>query len=414
MTAFPFGDVQPIKLYTDEFAADPHRYYEEMYRTKESLVPVELAPGIYATMAVRYRAALQILHDPERFPADPRQWQAKLLPSEPILAMLGYYPSTRFCDGPEHKRVRQPIKGAIDSVDPNRLHDEVEDVALSLIESFSERGSADLLYDYAFPLVFDVLNRLMGCPDDLAREIAAGMMLRFNAIGEESVQGANRAKAAFEQFAPAKRHHLGNDIASQIILHPNNLNDPELVGAFMSCYGAGIQPLVNLITNTACHIISDDRFGDGLVGGSMLLRDGLDEELFYDPSMRAFCVRYPTTPVLFDEVWLPPHEPVLIGITAANNDPKIGGDRFGNRSHLSWGAGSHGCPATSTAYLIAQGAVEQLIDAVPEMELGGELKWRSGAFQRALDGLIVTFDPYAMPARMPPPSILPALHKTTT
>ncbi|WP_067899955.1 cytochrome P450 [Nocardia vaccinii] len=413
MTIFTAGVVPRIRMYTDEFAADPHRFYQEMYRTGESLLPVELAPGINATMAVRHPVALQILHDPDHFPADPRRWQQTIPPSEPILAMLGYYPSTRFCDGPEHQRVRQPVKLAIDAVDPNRLHDEVEHAALSLIESFSESGTADILYDYSFPLVFTVMNRLMGCPDDLAGEIADGMTLRFNAKGDESVRGANRAKTGFEEFAAAKRHHLGSDIASAMILHPHNLNDAELVGAFMSCYGAGIQPLVNLITNTICRTMLDDRFGGDLLGGSMLVRDGLDEELFWDPSMRAFCVRYPTTPTLFEGVWLPVDEPVLIGITACNNDPQIQGDRWGNRSHLSWGAGAHMCPATSIAYLIAQGAVEQLLDALPDMQLAGKPTWRSGSFQRALEGLRVTFPPYTMPPRTPPPPILlPAARRT--
>ena len=407
-TASAFPGIIRVKLYTDEFAADPHCYYQEMYDTGSSLVPVELAPGINATMAVRHRAALHILHDPDHFPADPRRWQKKIPPSEPILAMLSYYPSTRFCDGPEHKRVRQPIKMAIEGVNPNRLHDEVEDAALSLIESFSENGTADILYDYSFPLVFRVLNRLMGCPGDLAAEIAEGMTLRFNANGEESVRGANRAKRAFQQFAAAKRHHLGDDIASAMIRHPHSMDDKELVGAFMSCYGAGIQPLVNLITNTICRTMLDDQFGDGVLGGSMLVRDALDEELFYDPSMRAFCVRYPTTPTLYEDVWLPVNEPVLIGITACNNDPRIQGDRTGNRSHLSWGAGPHMCPATRIAYLIAQGAVDQLIDALPDMRPAGEPKWRSGSFQRALHRLQVTFPPYTMPPRTPPPPILRA------
>ena len=414
MTAFTFGGGVPrIKLYTDEFAADPNRHYQEMYSSGESLVPVELAPGINATMAVRYPAALKILHDPEHFPADPRRWQTTIPPTEPILAMLGYYPSTRFCDGPEHQRVRQPIKAALESVDPNRLHAEVEDAALSLIESFSETGEADLLYDYSFPLVFTVLNRLMGCPDGLARDIADGMTLRFNAKGEESVRGANQAKTAFEQFAAAKRRRLGNDIASKIILHHHKLNDPELVGAFMSCYGAGIQPLVNLITNTLYRTMADDRFGGGVLSGSMLVRDALDEELFYDPSMRAFCVRYPTTPTLFEGVWLLVNEPVLIGITACNNDPAIHGDRTGNRAHLAWGTGPHMCPATPIAYLIAQGAVEQFLDALPDIQPEGEPQWRSGSFQRALEGLRVTFPAYTMPPRTLPPPILSAVRTTT-
>jgi cytochrome P450 len=100
---------------------------------------------------------------------------------------------------------------------------------------------------------------------------------------------------------------------------------------------------------------------------------------------------YPRQPIMLDGVWLPAHQPVVVSIAGCNSDPEIaGGDRTGNRAHLAWGAGPHACPATALGYSIAQCAIDQLLDALPELELAvpaDELQWRPGPIQRALAAL---------------------------
>jgi hypothetical protein len=102
-------------------------------------------------------------------------------------------------------------------------------------------------------------------------------------------------------------------------------------------------------------------------------------------------------PASGDAIWLPAHQPVVISMAACNNDPAIRTeDQAGNRSHLAWGIGPHACPAQSPAYLIAQDAIDQLLDALPEMRLdltAGAPTWRPGPFHRALTALPVTFRP---------------------
>jgi cytochrome P450 len=86
----------------------------------------------------------------------------------------------------------------------------------------------------------------------------------------------------------------------------------------------------------------------------------------------------------------------VVSMAACNNDPAIsaGHDRRGNRAHLAWGAGPHACPAQPLAYNIAQDAIDQLLDALPDTRLAvpaGELTWRTGPFHRALAALPVAF-----------------------
>ncbi|MGV9546056.1 hypothetical protein ACWDSF_32475 [Nocardia beijingensis] len=57
-------------------------------------------------------------------------------------------------------------------------------------------------------------------------------------------------------------------------------------------------------------------------------------------------------------------------MSGSNNDPTISNGTYtDNRTHLAWSAGPHACPGRSLAYQIAQGAIDQLLDALPEMRL---------------------------------------------
>jgi cytochrome P450 len=164
-------------------------------------------------------------------------------------------------------------------------------------------------------------------------------------------------------------------------------------------YGTGIEFELNLIVNTLLLILTDERFGGSVLGGNLTSRDALDEVLFNDPPLANLLITYPRMPILLDDVWLPAHQPVVISMAACNNDPAIRTSELtGNRAHLAWGLGPHACPAQSLAYMVAEGAIDQLLDAIPEMRADfpdGEPVWRPGPFHRSLAGLPVTFPPQA-------------------
>ncbi|CAM3950026.1 cytochrome P450 [Nocardia ninae] len=390
-----------VRLHTAEFAADPHRAYADMRRKYGSLVPIELAPGVPATLVVGYQAALRILNDPEHFPADPRTWQQHIPDDSPVKPMMEWYPNALRNSGAAHARYRQAYTAAIDGIDLHALHSTVEKIAVPLINSFCEEGSADLVTQYAFPLVFEVLNQMVGCSAELGQRVATGMAALFDTVN--AAQGMQMLSEALLELIGLRRADPGDDVTSRLAHHPAGLDDTEMLCQLISFYGAGIEPQQNLIINTLLLMVTDDRFGGDVLGGSMSTRDALDEVLFNDPPMANFCTSYPRQPILIDNNWLPAHQPVLISLAGCNNDPEIrGGDRTGNRSHLAWAAGPHACPAKSVAYMVVQDAIDQLLDALPEMELAvgvDELTWRPGPFHRAVAALPVVF-PKSPPLNM--------------
>jgi cytochrome P450 len=387
------NDSERVALHSLEFAADPHRAYRDMRARYGSMAPVELAPGVPATLVLRYHTAVRILHDPQHFPADPRTWEANVPADCPVLPVLQWRPNALRSTGDAHERYRQANTASIDAVNLHVLHETVERIAVPLINTFCEVGSADLVSQYALPLAFEMVNAMLGCPPEIGQEVAAATAAVFDGVDAE--EGNRMLSTALLRLLELKRAEPGDDITTRLLRHPAGLDDMELIHQLVVLYGAGIEPLQNLIINTLVLILTDDRFGGNVLGGSLSTRDALDEVLFTDPPMANFSVTYPRQPILIDDVWLPAHQPVVISFAACNNDPEVSGrGHSGNRSHLAWGAGPHACPARSPAYLICQDAVDQLLDALPELRPAvpvHELTWRPGPFHRALTALPVVF-----------------------
>lgn len=380
-------------LGTPEFAADPHGAYEGMRRDHGAMVPIELSPGVPATLVINYRTALRILNDPEHFPADPRIWQETIPEDSPIRPMMQWYPNALRNSGAEHVRYRQAYVASIDGIDLHAVHSTVEAIAGPIIESLAGVGTADLVSQYALPLVFEALNQLVGCSADIGQRVATGMAALFDTVN--AAWGMQTLAEALLELIALRRAEPGDDVTSRMAHHAAALNDEEMLYQLVSFYGAGIEPMQNLIANTLLLMLTDDRFGGDVLGGSLSTRDALDEVLFNDPPMANFSISYPRQPTLVEDTWLPANQPVLISLAACNNDPEIaGGDRTGNRSHLAWSAGPHACPARSVAYLVAQTAIDQLLDALPELQLAvpkHEISWRPGPFHRAMVALPVDF-----------------------
>ncbi|WP_327118975.1 cytochrome P450 [Nocardia sp. NBC_01730] len=382
-----------VALDSSEFAADPHQAYRKMRHQYGSLVPVDLAVGVPATLVIGYDTARRILYDPEHFPADPGRWQQNVPADCPILPMLESRPNALRSAGQEHARYRRPNIAAIGAVDLHALHDTVEEIALALINTFCGRGSADLIGDYAFPLTFAVLNATLGCPPDIGQRLVGAFAAMFEGTDAGTVNWT--LMAALSDLITRKRAEPGDDITSRLLADPAALDDAELINQLLTMYAAGIEPLQNLIVNTLLLMLTDERFAGDILGGALTTRAALDHVLFADPPLANHCVTYPRQPILIDTVWLPADQPVLISISGCNNDPAISaGDYTDNRSHLAWSAGPHACPAQAAAYLIAQDAIDQLLDALPEMRLAcpaDELSWWPGPFHRAVAAPPVTF-----------------------
>ncbi|MGW1737327.1 cytochrome P450 [Nocardia sp. NPDC001965] len=389
-------------MWADDFANNQQRAYADMRSRHPSLAQVEISPGVPATLVIGYRTAVHIGNDAPHFPADPRTWERDIPDSCPVKSMMQYRPNALRSAGDEHRRYRAANVASIDRINLYNLHEEIEEIARRAVNQFCESGTADLVNQYAVPVTFAYLNRMVGCPADLGDRVKQGMVLMFE--GDPSGTGNTMFVNALSDLVRLKYEEPGDDVTTRLIRHEADLSPEELVHQLVTIYGAGIEPLANLIGNTLLLIMRDDRFhGDS----ALTTTDALNELLFKDPPLANFLITYPPQPILIDGVWLPAHQPVVTSLSACNNDPEIAGEFTDNRSHLAWGTGPHTCPAQQVAYEVAKNAIDQLLDMLPEVRLArsaDDLDYRTGPFHRSLAELPVVFEPSPRFASVPAPA----------
>ncbi|TYB46799.1 cytochrome P450 [Actinomadura chibensis] len=389
-----------IPMYGPEFTRDPVRVYD-LAREHGELAPVELAPGVPATLVVGYDAALEIMRDPGRFPRGSAVWEEEVGPDCPVLPILMARPNALATNGPVHARFRSAIVDSLSRVHPAELRRYVETSADALIDEFAGDGKADLIDQYTRPLPLLVLSDMLGCPRDLADRYERGMAGIIEGADPEA--SLAMLSEAVQELVALRKADPGRDVTSWMIRHPAALDDDETANQIGMLFASGTEPLNSLVANGLRLLLSDDRFFGGLSGGTLPVQDALDEVLWTDPPISNCGPTFPRRDTEFRGHRLPAHQPVIIGYTAANTDPsRASGDRTGNRAHLAFGGGPHTCPAKGHSRLIAAVAIERLLDRVPEMELAvpvEELEWRPGPFHRALTALPVRFPPIPDPGR---------------
>ncbi|MFI7664804.1 cytochrome P450 [Nocardia sp. NPDC049526] len=403
----PIENVGPgdrYALHTPEFAQDPHQAYRHMRKTYGSLVPIWLAPGVEATLVIGYELAVNILGDHEHFPADPRTWERAVPANCPILPMVGWRPNALRSSGETHSFYRAANQAALDGIDQLGLREQVIQTAEPLINTFCGIGTADVISDYLLPLVFSLVNKMLGCPDDIGEQVRVAMAAMFESTDTAHVN--EMLGRALGQLIAMKRTQPGNDITTRLLTHQPPLSDEEMVNQVITLYGAGIEPTVNLIANTLLMMLTDDRFVCGATGFGAPTIDAINDILVYDPPMANYCLSFPPQPINKGGVWLPANKPVVISMAACNNDPAVNNGEF---LHADWGlafsTGNHACPkpARIAVIQIACTAIGYLFDALPELTLARskeQLVWRPGPFHRALVELPVTF-PKSPPLPIP-------------
>ncbi|MFJ4777651.1 cytochrome P450 [Streptomyces sp. NPDC088762] len=382
-----------VPLHGPEFAADPQAYYSYL-RHFGPTAPVELAPGVEATLVTDYAAALQLLQDSGSFRKDARRWrdlaEGRISPDNPVVPVLAYRPNCMFSDGAAHLRLRQAVTDSMARVDVRRLSRSTEQVSDYLISQFGSRGSADLLGDYAKQLPLFVFNELFGCPADIGDRVVFGITGMFDGINAD--KAVEVLFGAVRELVALKRATPGDDVTSWLMQHQARLTDEEMVHQLALLLIAGNEPLRNLIGNTLHRLLTHDEYA--YKGG--LIDEAVDDTLWENPPMQNLAAHYPASDLELAGQKLRAGDLVLVSFAAANTGPALTAARQSgsNRAHLAWSAGPHACPSKDPARQITVTAIENLLNRLPDVELAvpeDSLTWRPGPFNRGLVTLPARF-----------------------
>ncbi|MCP3803386.1 cytochrome P450 [Allokutzneria sp. A3M-2-11 16] len=384
-------------LYGPSFTAAPEQTYDHLRASFGDSAPVELAPGVRATLTLSYRAALEVLRHPHAFRRDPRPWQYTVPQTSSVLGTMSYRPNAMFSDGAEHRRLRSAITEALKAVDQEVLSREITTVADGLIGHIAHRGSADLVNEYALPLLMIVFTRMFGSSDALAQRVMLGVQRLFD--GDDPEGAARALDSVLAELLDYKRRTPGDDVVTRLLASHGQLSEEELRQTVLLLMGTGSEPVANLLTAALVELLTNPALSEGLTGGTVAIRSAIHEILWRRPPVSNYGISYPVRPYLLFGRMLPAGEPVVISFAAANADPAATNRDFthvGNRAHLAFSAGPHQCPVPQMGLLFATTAIQRVLEQLPGLTLScpvERLPWRASPFSRGLSELPVAFPP---------------------
>ncbi|MGS2591213.1 cytochrome P450 [Streptomyces hebeiensis] len=387
------GQNHRTPLYTGALSADSAGVYDRL-RKFGPAAPVELAPGVEASLVTDYAAALHVLQNPDMFPRDARRWRAlnegRVPADSPVRPMMEYLPGPLMADGAEHLRLRQAMTDSLARVDTHRLTRLVDRSTKFLISQFEAQGRVDLVGNYAQLVPLLVFNELFGCPGEIGDRVVYGISGMFD--GANADEAKHILIGALAELVQLKHSKPGDDITSWLLEHPAALTDEEMIPQLIQLMGAGMQPLADLIASALLVILRPDDQN----GGELLVEDAIDSVLWNNPPIANYAAHYPVQDVDLGGSKLDAGDPVLISFAAANSDPSLSTSRqtLSRRAHLAWGAGPHACPAKDPARLITARAIEILLNQLPDLELAvdqDKLVFTPGPFHVAVTELPARF-----------------------
>lgn len=390
-------------LYGPRFQTDPAQLYRELRAAHGPVAPVELVGGVPAWLVIGYRELQLVTGQPQLFGRDSSRWRLwESIPADwPLKPMMAPVPSLLYAEGEEHVRRSGAVTDALAGIDAYELRKHSEEIADRLIDGFAGRGEADLVAQYAHLMPLLVLCRVFGLDEERAPELVDAVLTMLDG-GAGAPAAAQRLLELMLEVVRTKAEFPGEDVASRMLAHPAGLDHEEVMRDLRVLLISGHQPSSYWISNALRLMLTDERFSASLAGGRRSIGQALNEALWEDTPVQIFAGRWATQDTQLGGQRIAAGDMLLLGFAGANGDPLVrqadGRPAEGNRAHLSYSHGEHGCPypAQEAAEVIATTAIEVLLDRLPDLRLAvaeHALVWRPSAWVRGLVALPVSFTP---------------------
>ncbi|MEC4576042.1 cytochrome P450 family protein [Streptomyces virginiae] len=408
----PSGGAAP-ELFTWEFATDPYPAYAWL-RENSPVHRTKLPSGVEAWLVTRYADARQALADQRlsknpAHHAEPAHAKGKTgIPGERKAELMTHLLNI---DPPDHTRLRRLVSKAFTPRRVAEFAPRVQALTDHLIDGFAERGEADLIHEFAFPLPIYAICEMLGVPREDQDDFRdwAGMMIRHGGGPRGGVaRSVKQMRTYLGELIHRKRDDLGDDLISDLIRasdHGDHLTEGEATAMAFILLFAGFETTVNLIGNGVHSLFMNpeqrERLQSSLAAGeSGLLATGVEELLRYDGPVELATWRFATEPLTLGGERVETGDPVLVVLAAADRDPERFADpdtldlSRADNQHLGYGHGIHYCLGAPLARLEGQTALATLLTRLPDLELSvppQDLRWRGGLIMRGLRTLPVRF-----------------------
>lgn len=365
----PACPYNPVPLYEWAMDQDLDIVYAHLRRYGGPVVAVEIAPEITAWLVLSHREVLEVIRNASLYSSDPRRWKAVthgLLPEgTPLLPLLGPRPAVSRVDGEEHTRHRRAMTAALGHIDPRQLGRLVRHLAHALVDAWPARGTADLMAQYARPLVWQVFAHLLGVSEGSVSTVDTLLGTLVNAV-PEAVPSEVELLNALRRLVAERAAAPGPDLSSWLA-QESSLTDDEIAHNLLVLALIGGESTIGWIGNAVRALLTQD--GPAPVTGAGGLVPRLAEHaLRTGAPVPNITGRWATADVILAGCPIRAGDLLIPCLAAANTDPELRDTPLSRtRAHLAWGTGSHGCPAKDAARLITETALEVLLNRLPDL-----------------------------------------------
>jgi pimeloyl-[acyl-carrier protein] synthase len=390
--------------------ADPYPFY----RTLRERAPVHWDGFMHTWVVTRYEDVLTVL---QRFSAnrtpDPEQMKALGLPSlGPVADVMAR--QMLFLDAPAHTRLRKLCSSAFTPRRVEAMEAQIEAIARDLIATIAERGTTDLIADFAEPFPAIVTAGLLGVPLEDHRQLKAWSADFAEMLGNfqhnpdrihRVIASVGEMTAYFREAIRSQHSNPRDGLIRSLMLAEvdgNKLSDDEVIANAIVTMVGGQETTTNLIGNGILTLLSQpDKLAE-MRGHPALLPSAVEELLrFESPSQHT--ARIATEDVVMGGRQIRKGEAVMAVMAAGNRDP----DRFPapdtldlrrtDNRHLAFGWAAHFCFGAPLARMEARIAFGALLTQLDGLALATDkLEWRTNSGLRGLKALPLRFTPKAV------------------
>jgi cytochrome P450 len=316
-----------------------------------------------------------------------------------------------FKDAPDHTRLRGLMNRAFTPRAVEALRPNIERIVDDLLDANVERGEADLIADFAYPLPASVIMDMLGVPrsdlgvmkvwsDDIA--LFVGIARTTPGKHARAQAGTREMAAYFRRLVAERRKAPRDDMISALIAaeeEAQHLSEDEIVATCILLLFAGHETTANLIGNGVLALLRHPEQLAKLRARPELAASAVEECLRYDGPSGALA-RVVAVEQEMHGRHLKQGDRVYAWMNAANRDPRrfVDPDRFDvertDNRHLTFGHGAHFCLGAPLARLEAQIAFPRILARLDRMALAAdEFDWIDSLILRGVKRLPVTFVP---------------------
>lgn len=324
-------------------------------------------------------------------------------------------------DPPDHTRYRSAVDRIFTPSFVKAFEPRIREIASELTDAFADRGSVDLLNEFAIPLPMYIILDRLGLPRadsarvkhwsdvSVARADPTMTPERELALTDSFIEMQNYLHGHLERCRVAPDDSLLSAIANLTDADGVPLRAGECVSIAFQVMVAGNETTTTVMLSALMRILTEPGLYAAASADPAILPGLIEEVLRMDTPVPVF-YRTAKQNVTIGDVAIPAGGLIAISYIGANHDPRKwpDADRFdpcrkGGRQHLGFGRGPHFCIGHLLAKAELRIAIAMLLERLPGLALSSDHAVPAFAdhpFVHSLDAMHLTFVPTHTPTNI--------------